>query len=243
MTAKKITHGSLAEALAAAQGEMSNPPKNCKNPHFGNRYADLASVLDALRPILSKHGIAYVQTVDGDGATVTVSTRLMWGSEVMDCGSLSQHFSGGKNASQAMGSAITYARRYTLSSVLGVAPDDDDDAEPLAGASPPRPAARSPQTDRRTPKEKARKLRDDQLEALRALLRSKIGCKNREDVTLVVDWASGGAYTYDSMLKDEDGPASVLGSINELNDGAVPFEHLLDWAHEKELEKARGVNQ
>ena len=81
MTAKKITHGSLAEALAAAQGEMSNPPKNCKNPHFGNRYADLASVLDALRPILSKHGIAYVQTVDGDGATVTVSTRLMWGSE------------------------------------------------------------------------------------------------------------------------------------------------------------------
>ena len=243
MTAKKITYGSLAEALAAAQGEMSNPPKNCKNPHFKNRYADLASILDALRPILSKHGIACVQAVDGDGSTVTVSTRLMWGSDTLDCGSLAQHFSGGKNASQAMGSAITYARRYTLSSVFGVASGDDDDAEPLAGASPAKPAPRLPPPDRRTPSDRARQLRDDQLEALRALLRSKVGCKNREDVTLVVEWSSGGAYTYDSMLKDDDGPASVLGSINELNDGAVPFEHLLDWAHEKELEKARGVNQ
>ena len=242
----QTTHASIAEALAAAQGEMTNPVKNCTNSHFKNKYADLGSVLDAVRQVLSRHGIALVQSVDGDGTSVTVSTRLLWGTETLECGSLTQSYTGGKNASQAMGSAITYARRYTVAAVCGVAPDDDDDANALEGAKPAAPTPRKPAKppQRRAPeKEKAERERDGQLEAVRATLRGPVGCKSRADAVLVVHWATKGEYSYDSMGKSEEGPGEVLGAINELNEGKVPFENMLDWAYEKEDEESRRINQ
>ena len=56
--------GKLAEALAAAQGEMKNAPLNKVNPHFKSKFADLASIRDASTPALSKHGIAVTQTFE-----------------------------------------------------------------------------------------------------------------------------------------------------------------------------------
>ena len=122
--------GQLAKAKAAAQAEMKNAVLNAVNPHFKNRYADLASVRDAVVPPLARHGISVTQTTDmierPEGAELFVlATRLT-------------HSSGEWEESlypltvglpQAMGSQLTYARRYTLSAIAGISADEDDDAE------------------------------------------------------------------------------------------------------------------
>ena len=113
----------LAAALAQAQSEMSGATKDAKNPHFGNKYADLASVVDACRP-LSTHGIAILQPTSADGNKVTVRTLLIHTSGEWISSDLTMT---AKDASpQAIGSAITYGRRYALMAMVGIAPEDDD---------------------------------------------------------------------------------------------------------------------
>ena len=177
MPTKTTQHASLAAALAAAQGEMGNAQKNSKNPHFGSSYADLASLRDAVIPVLSRHGIALVQLADGDGSAVSVTTRIMGHGESMDCGSLTIPIGGARNAAQAIGSAITYARRYQLGAVAGVAATEDDDGNALEGVRPRRtvPAKPSPASEVRT------------------LLRKKIGCDTAEKAEAVIRLVSNGA--------------------------------------------------
>ena len=126
----------IAEALAAAQAELTDPPKDSVNPHFKSRYADLATVLKTVRPVLARHGIALVQTTDIlDGVTVLV-TRLLWRDEEI----LGRYpMQPTKADPQGLGSAMTYARRYALQANVGVDADDDDyDGN---AASAPKPSA------------------------------------------------------------------------------------------------------
>jgi hypothetical protein len=116
----------LSKALAAAQGEMKNATLNRVNPHFKNRYADLAAIRDAVIPALSKRGIAMTQFTDfREGHSVLV-TRLMHESGQWIEGAYP--LAPAANP-QAMGSQLTYARRYTLSAIAGISADEDDDAE------------------------------------------------------------------------------------------------------------------
>lgn len=112
----------LAAALAAAQGEFTNPPKS-KTVHAGVKkysFAPLPEILDAIRPVLAKHKLAVVQMVSR-GA---LDTRLIHESGQM----LGSVYPLPEIAdSQAMGSAITYARRYSLCALLGIAAEDDED--------------------------------------------------------------------------------------------------------------------
>lgn len=116
----------LAGALAKAQGTMKAATFNKINPHFKNRYADLAAVVDAIRKPLADNGLSYTQTTEvREGGFVLVTTL--------------RHSSGQWVASeyplpvgakpQELGSALTYARRYSLSALACIAADDDDDAE------------------------------------------------------------------------------------------------------------------
>lgn len=126
----------LAEALAAAQMEITDPAKDAVNPHFRSRYADLATVLKTVRPVLARHGIALTQTTQIlDGALVLV-TRLHWRDE-----ELAGYYpiNPTKADPQGYGSAMTYARRYALQAIVGVAADDDDDGN-AASAAPSKPA-------------------------------------------------------------------------------------------------------
>lgn len=126
----------LAEALAAAQLEITDPAKDAVNPHFRSRYADLATVLKTVRPVLARHNIALTQTTQIlDGALVLV-TRLHWKDE-----ELAGYYpiSPTKADPQGYGSALTYARRYALQAIVGVAADDDDDGN-AASAAPSKPA-------------------------------------------------------------------------------------------------------
>lgn len=114
----------LYAALAAFQAEVKNAPKDCKNPHYGSRYASLGSVIETVRPALHRHGIIYVQTVRGVG----LETRLVHaatGQELVDTTPLLLS----KQDPQALGSALTYARRYGLSTICGIVSEDDDDGE------------------------------------------------------------------------------------------------------------------
>lgn len=116
----------LAAALSKAQGAIRGALKDSDNPFFKSKYADLASVVDAIREAFSSNGIAYVQTVEpSDKNEVRVETILMHSSgQWISCGVLSLPVS--KADAQGFGSAITYARRYSLSAAAGVAPEDDD---------------------------------------------------------------------------------------------------------------------
>ena len=124
-TEVKATHGSIAGALAAAQLVMGKALKSAQNPHFKSKYADLASVVDACMPALNQHGIAVIQPTVDDETGRYVKTILIHGEsgETLDC---RVPLIVGKNDMQGYGSAVTYARRYGLMSMAGIAPEDDD---------------------------------------------------------------------------------------------------------------------
>lgn len=134
--------GALAAALAKAQGELKNIEKGKINTHFKTKYADIADGLNVIRPVLSKHGIAIIQATDmnPDTGIFWLTTRLV-------------HTSGewvesiyplpvGK--AQEQGSAITYARRYSLFSMVGIAGTNEDDDGNAANAAPAAPAKAPP---------------------------------------------------------------------------------------------------
>lgn len=140
------TVGKLAAALASAQAEMSPAKKNATNPHFRSTYADLASLHDASRAALGKHGLAVVQLPGRrDDGTTTVTTLIMHAS-----GEFVGDEAGVKlvaDTAQAAGSVISYLRRYGYAAVLGLSAEDDDGAAASASASQPprrddRPAER-----------------------------------------------------------------------------------------------------
>jgi len=116
----------LAAALAKAQGAMKGAIKDSANPFFKSKYADLASVVEAIRAAFSANGLSYIQTVEpSEKDEVRVETTLLHSSgEWISCGVLSLPVS--KVDAQGYGSALTYARRYSLSAAVGVAPEDDD---------------------------------------------------------------------------------------------------------------------
>ena len=115
----------LAAALTKAQAEIEGAAKDRLNPHFKSKYADLSSVMDAIKPALAKHGLAFVQVSHDRDHAAAVETVIVHSSgETMNCGIVSVPVS--KGDAQGFGSALTYARRYSLSAAFGVAPEDDD---------------------------------------------------------------------------------------------------------------------
>jgi hypothetical protein len=131
----------LAAALAKAQGQIQGAVKDSTNPAFKSRYADLASVWDACRVALSANGLAVVQGPALADRGVGVTTRLLHSSGQWAESTLILPMD--KATAQGAGSAITYARRYSLAAMVGVAPDDDDDGNA---------ASQQQQQQRSTPK-------------------------------------------------------------------------------------------
>lgn len=160
--------GALAAALSAAQGEFPVVEKKSNNPFFNSKYADLAEVVKATAPILAKHNLSLMQTVGHldvplsreatttkrDGTVVsesqpefptTLTTTLAHssGEWVRDTMVLAPV----KLDPQAQGSAITYARRYAYSAILGIVTEADDDGN---AASSPKAEAKEAEAPRPT---------------------------------------------------------------------------------------------
>jgi hypothetical protein len=115
----------IAFALAKAQPKIEGAVKDKTNPHFRSQYADLGNVVDAIKPAISEHGLSFVQCCHPSDTGADVETIILHESgEWISCGRI--HVPATKHDAQGFGSALTYARRYSLSAAFGVAPEDDD---------------------------------------------------------------------------------------------------------------------
>ena len=131
----------LATALAKAQAAFPAVPKTGKNPHLKNDYSTLDDVIKAIRQPLADNGMSFVQLLGSNGGGVTLRTMLLHESGqslestvAIDPGEGSR----GVNALQALGSAITYMKRYSLTAMLGIAADGDTDGEGTQAKAAPR---------------------------------------------------------------------------------------------------------
>jgi len=115
----------LIAAFIKAQGEIEGALKDKLNPHFKSKYADLSAVVDAIKPALQKHGLGFIQVSHDAEHCACIETLIVHSSgQTMSAGKVSVPVS--KIDAQGYGSAMTYARRYSLSAAFGVCPEDDD---------------------------------------------------------------------------------------------------------------------
>lgn len=121
---KSQTLNELASALCKCQAQIKGAKADSENPFFKSSYADLASVWEACREPLTKNGLSVCQTIEGDQDKMVVKTILMHISGefiISSCPVLMKD-----KTAQGAGSGITYARRYSLAAIVGIAQIDDD---------------------------------------------------------------------------------------------------------------------
>jgi hypothetical protein len=133
----------LSSSLVAALGELENVTKNARNPHFKSSYASLDAILDAVRPVLKKHGLAISQEPLSEEGKAGVVTKIIHTSGEFTSSTLLLPVQ--QNTCQAYGSALSYARRYSIASICGIFQDDgtEDDGH-LASSPPGRSTAAQP---------------------------------------------------------------------------------------------------
>jgi hypothetical protein len=120
-------------ALAKAQTSMGKALKDSSNPHFKSKYADLASVMNACLGALTTNGIAVTHSTEWSETEQQLVTTFTHGTSDTSC-SIAIPLLLGKRDMQGLGSAITYARRYGVMALAGIAPEDDDGNAAAANA-------------------------------------------------------------------------------------------------------------
>lgn len=128
----------LAEALNKAQAEFTPAPENADNHYFKSRYADLGSIIETVKPVLSKYGLSVSQFVEGNNGSIGLSNILMHtsGEWLESYVSMPVADTKGK-AVQEAGSTISYLRRYSLAAMLGIYAGGDDDGNGVTSAPQP----------------------------------------------------------------------------------------------------------
>jgi len=117
----------IAKAFSAAQADMHHADLDGVNPHFNSKYATLKSVIDAVKPALTKNGLSFVQTVHVSDGAVGVETIFYHESgETLTGGTV--YVPTTQQSAHGYGSALTYAKRYSLATACGVSSEEDDDA-------------------------------------------------------------------------------------------------------------------
>lgn len=139
---KSESIAALAKAIALSQLHVENALKSSTNPHFKSKYADLAEILNTVRPVFSANGVAIVQTPTFESGVASVETMLCHESGEFISSVCSSPVS--KQDAQGIGSAITYLRRYSLAAMCGIAQEDDDGQNAVA-----QPQQRQAQPERK----------------------------------------------------------------------------------------------
>lgn len=208
------TIGALSAALAKTQGEMGGALKEATNPHLKNRYADLQSAWEAWRVCGPKNGLALVQlpgTVsDGVTVTVTIVTMLSHASGEWIRSTLAMPVKAerGRSDAQALGSAVTYGRRYGMMAVTGLVAEDDDGNG--AGSNhdrryqnepPPREQPRSQSANSNAPAGDSVELADlrrmianakgsAEMDRAKAYIQSKMPAGHPDRATAISEWTA-----------------------------------------------------
>jgi len=124
----------LISALVKAQSEMGHAVLDQVNPHFKSKFASLKSVIDAVKPALNANGIAYVQRSVPMDQGIAVETVFHGHGEELRTGPVPVPID--RENAQGFGSALTYAKRYSLAMACGISADQDDDGNAAAEAPP-----------------------------------------------------------------------------------------------------------
>jgi hypothetical protein len=132
----------LAVALSKAQGSLTGVKADAINPFFNSKYADLNSILTVVRPVLAENGLALVQgnKYDINSSGFYVTTKLIHSSGQWIYSEI--RIPVGKKDAHGVGAACTYGRRFSLSAMLGISVDVDDDGNTAVGAPPSQQARR-----------------------------------------------------------------------------------------------------
>lgn len=121
-----MSEQTIFKAVLALQADLKPTKKNAENPYFKSKYTDLANLMKMLQPLLAKHKLGIVQFVTNIDGQSGLKTILIHDSGVMlEADPMPLLLP--KNDPQAQGSAITYARRYSIQALLGIVADNDDD--------------------------------------------------------------------------------------------------------------------
>ena len=136
------TIGAIAPALVKAQAEIKPITKDSTNPAFRSKYTSLDAIMEVVRPVLAKNGLIVVQsvldTIDGEHSTsITVESRVIHSSGEWIAGVVQVPVM--QQTSHGFGSALSYGRRYSLSALLSLASDEDDDGNGAIGQQQARP--------------------------------------------------------------------------------------------------------
>jgi archaellum component FlaC len=173
----------LAKALVKFNSEVNKIAKDANNPFHKNTYATLDTIIDEVRPILSKNGLSVMQIPSGDGQNVTLKTLLLHESgEWLESDALTMKPV--KNDPQAIGSCVTYARRYSLAAFLSLNTGEDDDGNNATGEQDkPKKKDNTNQNSKTPPKEQKRQaeVADKQrIQAIHAQIRELAQIYNME---------------------------------------------------------------
>jgi hypothetical protein len=194
----------LAGALAKAQAQFTTvtKDKSANAGKYGYTYASLPAVMEAITGPLGKHGLAVVQSVEQGNGQVTVTTRLFHSSGQWLEGDCVMPI--GQGGPQAVGSAITYGRRYGLSTLLGIVTDDDDDGAHAQANSSKTSGARTRSPKPRKPREATAKEVEDQVQTAK---KADKDTKELQDIMAFIK----GADTKEELDTVVDGAADLVG--------------------------------
>lgn len=162
----------IAVALAKFQAEVKNPKNTSNNPFTESRYAPLNEILNVIRPLLAKHGLSVFQSTGGNGETISVTTMLLHESgEWLESDPLVLHNIENKKMSTAQeaGSSITYARRYSLSALLGISSEDDVDGNGANKKEPGKNNYNKGNQSNKNNQQQPKKITDNQLNKFKNL--------------------------------------------------------------------------
>lgn len=204
----------IAAALVKAQKGFSPALKTSSNPHFRSKYADLSACVEAVIDSLNDHGIALLQMTHECTDGVIVETVFVHDSgEMLSAGKL--HVPAAKHDPQGYGSALTYARRYSLMAACGIAPEDDDGnaaSKPKVEAKPqPKPEPKA------APKPAAKAIDEDAINVLMDMYITFLP-EAKTEAELSAYWKSNAAEAQRIEQHAPDKYIELLGAFKKRKD-------------------------
>jgi hypothetical protein len=204
----------LFEAMAKAQAEITDAEKDSTNPFFKSKYADLASVRAACVPAMAKNGLCVMQFPFAEGKSTIVVTILGHSSGQYIRAELT--LTAKDDGAQSIGSAITYARRYSLMAVAGVAASEEDD-DGNAAARPNRSHAKEPAAKPQPKSFTASRPAEESREWLKLKDELKaIGCRegHQDEADAVLKFVGEGKFTLLQCFRDAAVARDAIDAID-----------------------------
>ncbi len=180
----------LATALNKVQAELKPVTKSSSNPYYSSKYADLTAILESCKKLLATNGLSVVQVCSvQEGGRISLDTTLLHNSGQWISGELlvlPKPDSNNFTSAQAVGSAITYARRYSFSAIIGIATEDDDGESAMERPSPKKEVKKTPTVVKETRLQRllrSVKAQGYTSEQMKAYLPLKYGVKTSGELT------------------------------------------------------------